>query len=164
MEHTKTDHGYHENSRAVKYLLEVLTELSPEERRKFLLWVTGSPRLPIGGTISCKYHLCLFVEGNLTYFFLTNPGWKDLVPKLTIVRKEATDRSHSDEYDLSSSLCFPFLFDLIHWSYSPNAATRFLPSVMTCFNYLKLPDYSTKSVLKDKLLLAINEGAEFHLS
>ncbi len=56
MEHTKTDHGYHENSRAVKYLLEVLTELSPEERRKFLLWVTGSPRLPIGGTyISCKF-------------------------------------------------------------------------------------------------------------
>jgi E3 ubiquitin-protein ligase TRIP12 len=35
---------------------------------------------------------------------------------------------------------------------------------MTCFNYLKLPDYSTKAVLKDKLLLAINEGAEFHLS
>jgi E3 ubiquitin-protein ligase TRIP12 len=50
MEHTKTDHGYHENSRAVKYLLEVLTELTPEERRKFLLWVTGSPRLPVGGT------------------------------------------------------------------------------------------------------------------
>lgn len=50
MEHTKTDHGYHENSRAVKYLLEVLTELNTDERRKFLLWVTGSPRLPIGGT------------------------------------------------------------------------------------------------------------------
>ncbi len=76
MEHTKTDHGYHENSRAVKYLLEVLTELSPEERRKFLLWVTGSPRLPIGGTyISCQFlicaatSLCVFAERNITYNF-----------------------------------------------------------------------------------------------
>jgi len=46
----------------------------------------------------------------------------------------------------------------------PAPINRFLPSVMTCFNYLKLPDYSTKEVLKEKLLLAINEGAEFHLS
>jgi len=36
---------------------------------------------------------------------------------------------------------------------------------MTCVNYLKLPDYSSKEVLKEKLLLAVEEGAnEFHLS
>jgi E3 ubiquitin-protein ligase TRIP12 len=112
-EHTKCDHGYFESSRAVKYLREVMSELTPEERRKFLIFVTGSPRLPVG-------------------------GWKDLTPKFTIVRKEAGDRSRTpDDY---------------------------LPSVMTCFNYLKLPEYSSKQVLREKLLQAINEGAEFHLS
>jgi hypothetical protein len=91
------------------------------------------------------------------------------VPKLTIVRKEAMDRSHSaDEYALTSSLPFDAAPYLVRWlwliSCLSSARPRFLPSVMTCFNYLKLPDYSTKEVLKDKLLLAINEGAEFHLS
>ncbi len=40
---------FYSQSRAVTYLLEVLSELEPEERRKFLLWATGSPRLPVGG-------------------------------------------------------------------------------------------------------------------
>lgn len=40
-----------------------------------------------------------------------------------------------------------------------------LPSVMTCTNYLKLPDYPTKEMLKKMLLYAINEGQnEFELS
>eukprot|EP00921_Rhytidocystis_pertsovi_P017631 GHVQ01027721.1.p2 GENE.GHVQ01027721.1~~GHVQ01027721.1.p2 ORF type:complete len:639 (+),score=78.82 GHVQ01027721.1:428-2344(+) len=33
-----------------------------------------------------------------------------------------------------------------------------LPSVMTCSNYLKLPDYSSKDVLKRRLQLAMTEG------
>ncbi|XP_075494314.1 E3 ubiquitin-protein ligase UPL4-like isoform X2 [Primulina tabacum] len=40
-----------------------------------------------------------------------------------------------------------------------------LPSVMTCEKYLKLPPYSTKEVMKEKLLYAITEGqGSFHLS
>ncbi|XP_047316490.1 E3 ubiquitin-protein ligase UPL4-like [Impatiens glandulifera] len=40
-----------------------------------------------------------------------------------------------------------------------------LPSVMTCANYLKLPPYSTKEILREKLLYAIIEGqGSFHLS
>lgn len=33
-----------------------------------------------------------------------------------------------------------------------------LPSVMTCNNYFKLPDYGDKALLKDRLLFAITEG------
>lgn len=41
----------------------------------------------------------------------------------------------------------------------------FLPSVMTCVNYLKLPDYSSIDVMRHKLSLAIREGQlAFHLS
>jgi E3 ubiquitin-protein ligase TRIP12 len=35
-----------------------------------------------------------------------------------------------------------------------------LPSVMTCTHYLKLPPYSTKEVMREKLLLAIHEAQE----
>jgi hypothetical protein len=34
----------------------------------------------------------------------------------------------------------------------------FLPSVMTCVNYLKLPDYSTQEIMKLKLTTAIRDG------
>ena len=39
-----------------------------------------------------------------------------------------------------------------------------LPSVSTCANYLKLPSYSSKEILKDRLLTAILEGNTFELS
>lgn len=40
-----------------------------------------------------------------------------------------------------------------------------LPSVMTCANYIKLPPYSNKAVLRERLLFAIREGqGSFDLS
>ena len=46
-----------------------------------------------------------------------------------------------------------------------NAADHELPSVITCANYLKLPPYSCKAVLKERLLYAIREGSvSFDLS
>jgi len=41
----------------------------------------------------------------------------------------------------------------------------YLPSVMTCANYLKLPDYSSREIMKEKLHVAAMEGQYcFHLS
>lgn len=41
----------------------------------------------------------------------------------------------------------------------------FLPSVMTCTNYFKLPPYSTKEIMKKKIMVAINECQDsFQLS
>ncbi|KAF3538720.1 hypothetical protein F2Q69_00018299 [Brassica cretica] len=63
-------------------------------------------------------------------------GLASLSPKLTIVRKHGSDSSETD-----------------------------LPSVMTCANYLKLPPYSSKEKMKEKLIYAITEGqGSFHLS
>ncbi|XP_014491916.1 E3 ubiquitin-protein ligase UPL4 isoform X2 [Vigna radiata var. radiata] len=63
-------------------------------------------------------------------------GLASLNPKLTIVRKHCNNRADTD-----------------------------LPSVMTCANYLKLPPYSSKERMKEKLLYAITEGqGSFHLS
>jgi len=49
MDSIKADHGFNLDSPAVRYLLQVMTELSPSVRRDFLQFVTGSPKLPIGG-------------------------------------------------------------------------------------------------------------------
>lgn len=43
------DHGYTMESRTVQHLLAILSEMTQEERRDFLQFTTGSPRLPIGG-------------------------------------------------------------------------------------------------------------------
>ena len=39
-----------------------------------------------------------------------------------------------------------------------------LPSASTCFNTLKLPTYSSKSAMKNKLLYSIKSGAGFEMS
>ncbi|XP_067615858.1 E3 ubiquitin-protein ligase TRIP12 isoform X2 [Eurosta solidaginis] len=69
---------------------------------------------------------------------LPTGGFKSLTPQLTIVRKTLDGNQNPNEY---------------------------LPSVMTCVNYLKLPDYSSQEVMREKLKVAANEGSmSFHLS
>lgn len=109
----RPDHGYTLESPTIKYLFEVLCSYNGEEQRKFLQFVTGSPRLPVGGL-------------------------KSLIPPLTVVRKTFEPGDNPDNY---------------------------LPSVMTCVNYLKLPTYSSVDAMREKLRVAVNEGQHsFHLS
>lgn len=47
----------------------------------------------------------------------------------------------------------------------PYTSDDYLPSVMTCVNYLKLPDYTSVESLKKQLFTAMSEGqGAFHLS
>ncbi|KAJ6635983.1 E3 ubiquitin-protein ligase TRIP12 [Pseudolycoriella hygida] len=69
---------------------------------------------------------------------LPNGGFKSLSPPFTIVRKTLDSNQDPDDY---------------------------LPSVMTCANYLKLPEYSNRETMRLKLKVAANEGSmSFHLS
>jgi E3 ubiquitin-protein ligase TRIP12 len=127
----KCDHGYTSSSQPLCDLREVLCELGPTDRRCFLRFVTGSPRLPPGGLGA-------------------------LSPQLTVVRKHPS--SQSSGATLGSSPAGESAM-------AATAADHDLPSVMTCANYLKLPPYSCKPVLKERLLYAIREGsASFDLS
>jgi E3 ubiquitin-protein ligase TRIP12 len=113
MDSIKADHGYNLDSKSVRNLLQTMSELNAAQRRDFLQFVTGSPKLPIG-------------------------GFKALTPMFTVVCKPSEPPFTSDDY---------------------------LPSVMTCVNYLKMPDYSTVEILQEKLNIAIREGqGAFHLS
>jgi hypothetical protein len=62
VDHIKFDHGYTSSSPPVINLLEVIQEFEGHQRRAFLQFITGSPRLPPGGLAA-------------------------LNPKLTVVRK-----------------------------------------------------------------------------
>ncbi|KAJ8956894.1 hypothetical protein NQ318_014311, partial [Aromia moschata] len=113
MECCRPDHGYTGDSKAIRFLFEVLSSYDREEQRMFVQFLTGSPRLPVG-------------------------GFKALSPPLTVVRKTLEPNMNPDD---------------------------FLPSVMTCVNYLKLPDYSSIEVMREKLHLAASEGQHsFYLS
>ncbi|KAH7444617.1 hypothetical protein KP509_02G085400 [Ceratopteris richardii] len=75
-------------------------------------------------------------------------GLSALQPKLTIVRKLPSGISKDASPGAYASL-----------------VDRDLPSVMTCANYLKLPPYSCKEVMWERLLYAIKEGqGSFDLS
>ncbi len=49
MDSVKADHGYNMDSKTVKNLLQAMSEFTPTQRRDFLQFTTGSPKLPIGG-------------------------------------------------------------------------------------------------------------------
>eukprot|EP00892_Ulva_mutabilis_P001731 jgi/Ulvmu1/11559/UM079_0002.1 len=111
----KCDHGYSRHSPAVQNFVRALTELSSEEQRAFLRFVTGSPRLPYGGIAALR-------------------------PRLTIVKKHSGDDENGTH-------------------------DKELPSVMTCANYIKLPQYSSQAVCARQLRLAYREGqGSFDLS
>jgi E3 ubiquitin-protein ligase TRIP12 len=125
----KADHGFNVESRAIRDLVEVMSNYDPSMRRAFLQFITGSPKLPIGG----MYH-----APHIHMTFTRISGFRGLNPLLTVVRKP-----HE----------------------APLTADDYLPSVMTCVNYLKLPEYSSKGVMREKLRIAIEEGVgSFHLS
>lgn len=51
MDCCRPDHGYTQESRAIQFLYEVMASYAAKERRKFVQFVTGSPRLPVGGKL-----------------------------------------------------------------------------------------------------------------
>lgn len=49
-ESLKADHGFNVESRAIRDLIEVMSAYDASTRRDYLQFITGSPKLPIGGT------------------------------------------------------------------------------------------------------------------
>ncbi|KAJ1555410.1 Ubiquitin fusion degradation protein 4 [Nowakowskiella sp. JEL0078] len=124
MESIKADHGFNQHSKTITNLVGMMSEFTAVQRREFLSFVTGSPKLPIG-------------------------GFKALSPPLTVVCKMVANNSTQGEEENSDM----------------NGPDGYLPSVMTCVNYLKVPEYSSLEIMKRRFEVAVREGQGcFHLS
>lgn len=51
LENIHPDHGLDKNSFIYKGLLQIMLDMNNKEKKRFLQFTTGSPRLPIGGII-----------------------------------------------------------------------------------------------------------------
>jgi E3 ubiquitin-protein ligase TRIP12 len=100
--------GFSVSSRVSQWFATVLSEFTEEQRRKFLRFATGSPRLP-------------------------PRGFKGFHHRLTLSRKEADKFHKADDY---------------------------YPSVSTCFLFIKMPDYSSFEIFKERFLIAIENGQQ----
>lgn len=96
--------GFDENTQVVKWFWEILHSFETENKKKFLLFATGSDRAPLRGLSDLRF----------------------------VIGRQAND----DER---------------------------LPSSHTCFNHLLLPEYSSKEILEQKLLHAIENCRGFGL-
>jgi E3 ubiquitin-protein ligase TRIP12 len=85
-------------------------------------------------------------------------GIAALQPRLTVVRKHPSLLPPSDGPTPTSAAS-------MDWSNGTQLADGDLPSVMTCANYIKLPPYSCKEVMRERIMFAIREGqGSFDLS
>jgi len=110
--------GYHDSQPIIQWFWEVVEEMSPEQQRRLLKFVTSCSRQPL-------------------------LGFQALSPQPCIQQL----RLPEEEFVVNEE----------------NGNVR-LPSSATCMHLLKLPNYRTKKMLKNKLLYAIESGAGFELS
>jgi len=99
--------GYTLAGKAIQNLLQTMMEFTMEERRRFLSWVTGSPRLPVG-------------------------GFRNLQTKISVFRKLPPEGTIDPDNDL--------------------------PSVVACFSKLNMPDYSTQTIMVERIRFSMGTG------
>ncbi|CAG9583984.1 conserved hypothetical protein [Leishmania major strain Friedlin] len=129
-------HGYHIKSDVVQYLLDIVPTWSAQMQHAFLKFVTGSSAVPYGG----------------------------LTQRIKVVRRDV-DVSAADLSVTPTTHSFGIsaagLFTTSSFAGGGVNYDNSLPTVSTCFLYLKLPRYSSRAVLQDRLLFAVCEGQRF---
>ncbi|KAG8348788.1 putative ubiquitin-protein ligase [Trypanosoma vivax] len=149
------DHGYNNDSPQITMLQNVLAiRFTPQEQRNFLLFCTGCPRLPRGGLNALG--AITVVKRSVTPF---NAGINE--PFSTGSSRRNSLRYTDEELATMDSreLLNATYVNMMRESDWP------LPSVNTCFRYLKLPPYPTEELMCEKLRLSIAHGGDtFELS
>lgn len=130
--------GYHPSQPAVQWFWQVVEELTPEQQRKFLKFMTSCSRQPLLGFGSLEPAPCLQQIRLPDAMFLEPNGSIPIATK---------DDDTGDSVMNSMA-----------------AKQAPLPTSSTCMNLLKLPNYRSKELLRRKLVAAIEAGAGFELS
>lgn len=127
--------GFHSSHRVVRWLWDILEkDYTPQQRAAFLKFVTSCSRPPILG---------------FTY----------LQPQFSIRCVEV-----ADDEDTGDSVGTVLRGFFRIQSRRQTGQNHRLPTASTCFNLLKLPNYPSKDILRDKLKQAIANNTGFELS
>lgn len=113
--------GYHPSQPVIQWFWEIIEDMTADQQRKFLKFMTSCSRQPLLG------------------FGILEPA-----PCVQQIRLADAILQMRNERDIMRQ--------------TP------LPSSSTCMNLLKLPNYSSKEVMRRKLLAAIESGAGFELT
>ena len=141
--------GFHAGHRVIVWLWDILKNEFSENERSLFLKVVFS-------------HLSVLL--NFLLQFVTSCskppllGFSHLEPTFSIRCVHSSDDDQEAEDTVGS-----LLKNIFTMSKKKNDIKR-LPSAATCFNLLKLPNYESKSTLREKLRYVINSGAGFELS
>lgn len=155
----------HCTHQVVAWLWETVAALEPEEQRKFLKFVSGSDRAPIGGLANLR---CTIQVGD---------SWKQQALPTADLRPCKTDLCGTTQRVSANQANTHAFFTL---SASPAFAdvstdggcmvmqgdggdSNKLPTSHTCFNTLLLPAYVSKDKLQERLRLAIMNAEGFGL-
>ena len=114
--------GLHPSQPIVQWLWQVVFEMTPEQQRQFLKFMTSCSRQPL-------------------------LGFGSMVPLPCIQQIRLREDDHGN--DVAEGLA--------------TGSVR-LPTSSTCMNLLKLPKYTSKEMLREKLLYAIQFSSGFELS
>ncbi|KAL7538545.1 hypothetical protein ACHAXR_011958 [Thalassiosira sp. AJA248-18] len=114
--------GLHPSQPIVQWLWQTVDEMTPEQQRKFLKFMTSCSRQPL-------------------------LGFGSMVPAPCIQQTRLREDDHGN--DVAEAL---------------GTGNIRLPTSSTCMNLLKLPKYTSKEMLRGKLLYAIEAAAGFELS
>jgi hypothetical protein len=106
----------------------IVHELSPQQKRQLLLFVTASDRIPVGGL-------------------------KEL---MFVIQRNGPD---SDRYAYNLYL---FLYGCTSLTLTLLSLYR-LPTALTCFSRLLLPEYANLEKLKNRLIVSIENAKGFGL-
>ena len=127
--------------RLANWLVEVLVEMSNQQRSTFLDFVTSCPRLPPGGVLRIEVFPETIAASNLTSPVL-RPTLPPLVGNLSPLPSLASSGNASPPGSGDEAT-------------QPIADVVGYPRSRACVNHLYLPRYKTKKTLKDRLIEAM---------
>ena len=141
--------GYSPDSKAVGFLLQILSELDPKQQRAFTRFITGSPSLP-GGQIAALNPPLTVVKIELKDSAIAQAIAASMAEAaIDKHKKEAAAAAAAATVDLTSSpslapkaapsAAAPSASPSAPASASPASTSHLvLPTVMTCSHYLKV--------------------------
>ncbi|KAF9982370.1 hypothetical protein BGZ75_006242 [Mortierella antarctica] len=172
--HTDYQNGYFDQHPVIRNLWSVLDDFSSEEKRAFLKFVTSCSKPPLGGFKHLHPPFSIRLVMNPTTTDHNHDGSSAAAPRQFgsgATRAAPTPLGHEpDEHGTPAAMGVvkSFFGGVLGGggSGSGDSAGKKarLPTSSTCFNLLKLPPFSSKSVMKEKLRYAIMSNTGFELS